>query len=288
MSYPPTLKQELIKYGATPTGNAEWDKEILHSYRCGRANEIVALDSFAKIVMRATDDITKSKIHYHDLSDPEIYSAHSKLVMFIADNIVLAPQRRKFIVDENNQNELRFLLYYFNDCPLAEEVFPDRGYKLHKNILLYGSVGVGKTMMMQVFSEYLKRTNNPRFFYNVSVTQMVNYYSVYNNIDRFLYNEKEGRGGFQGQPMNICLNDIGVDNRPFYGVDTQTIVSDLLHARNEIWANFSEYDRKFAHLTTNLTIDQLKKKFSHKDEYGRVVDRFKTYNAIPISGKSRR
>lgn len=288
MTYPQSLRLELLKLGATPTGNAEWDKEVLHTLRNGSSNQIAAITSFEKLVKRATDDIIKSKSYYPDLSDPVVFEAHMKFLMFIANDIVLAPQRRKFDVDDNNREEIRFLLYYFNDCPLAEEVFPDRGYKLHKNILLYGGVGVGKTMMMQIFSEYLKRNGNPRFFHNVSVTQMVNYNSVYNNIDKFLYNEKEGRGGFQGQPVNLCLNDIGVDTRPFYGTDTQTTVSDFLHARNEIWANFSEYDRKFAHLTTNLTIDQLKKKFSHKDEYGRVVDRFKTYNAIPVKGQSRR
>ena len=85
----------------------------------------------------------------------------------------------------------------------------------------------------------------------------------------------------------VCARH-GVDNRPFYGIDTQTIVSDFLHARNEIWGNLSEYARRFAHLTTNLTNEQLSAKFASKDEYGRIVDRFKTYNVIPLPGKSRR
>ena len=154
-----------------------------------------------------------------DLSDPSVFSAHMAILEYVANNIILAPQRRKFEIDENNSEVIRFLMYYFNNCELAEQVFPKRGYKLHKNILLQGGVGVGKTMLMQIFSEYLKRTNNPRYFFNVSVTQMVNYYSINNNIDRFLYNEREGEG-YQGSPVNLCLNDIGVDNRPFYGIDT--------------------------------------------------------------------
>ncbi|MCH5225049.1 MAG: AAA family ATPase [Muribaculaceae bacterium] len=205
----------------------------------------------------------------------------------MANNIVLRPQRRTFDIDDDNKDVLRFLLYYFNGCPLAEEVFPGRGYKLHKNILLQGPAGVGKTMMLQIFAEYLRRNGNPRQFLSISVTEMVNYYTVFNNIDRYLYNVKDSKS-FQGNPINLCLNDIGVENRPFYGVDTNTIVSDFLHARNEIWTNFSDFDRKFAHLTTNLTIEQLKKKFSLKDEYGRIIDRFKTYNVIPVTGKSRR
>ena len=106
---------------------------------------------------------------------------------------MLARQRRQFVIDDNNRSVIRFLLYYFNGCPLAEEVFPGRGYKLHKNIMLQGGVGVGKTMLMQVFSEYLMRIRSPRFFYNLSVTQMVNYYTLHNNLDRFTFNEEENK-----------------------------------------------------------------------------------------------
>lgn len=75
--------------------------------------------------------------------------------------------------------------------------------------------------------------------------------------------------------------------RPFYGIETDTIIHDFLHARNEIWSNWVEYDRKFAHLTTNLNDEKLKAKFSKKDSYGRILDRFKTYNVIPILSESR-
>ena len=76
---------------------------------------------------------------------------------------MLARQRRQFVIDDNNRSVIRFLLYYFNGCPLAEEVFPGRGTN-SQNIMLQGGVGVGKTMLMQVFSEYLMRIRSPRFF----------------------------------------------------------------------------------------------------------------------------
>ena len=148
-----------------------------------------------------------------------------------------------------------------------------------------GNVGTGKTMLMQIFSEYLRATKNPNFFENVSVTQMTNYFTMHNNIDRYTYNE-ENNVGFQSKPVNICLNDIGVENRPFYGIDTRTIVEDFLHARNEIWTMTAIDQRKFAHLTTNLDLKKLKETFS--DDFGRLVDRFKTYNIIVLKGESRR
>ena len=232
-------------------------------------------------INKAMRDIRKNKLIADDLADPDIYRAHAKTLVWIADNIVLAHQRRKFIVDGNNKDILRFLLYYFNGCPLAENVFPGRGYKLHKHILLQGNVGTGKTLLMQVFSEYLRITDNPRFFYNLSVTQMVNYYTLHNNLDRYTFNEEENKG-FRCMPVNICLNDIGVQSTKFYGTDTETLTNEFLHARNEIWTQY----HKMAHLTTNLTNEQLKQKY--RDGFGRLLDRFKTYNIIPLTGDSRR
>lgn len=287
MAYPQCLYTELVKYGQKPTGNLEWDQAVLDLCKRRASAEVKQISLIGPIIEKCQKTADRQRLSLPDLSDPAVYSAHVKLWLYIANNIVLAPQRRKFEVDKHNEKVLRFLLLYFNECPVAEEVFPDRGYKLHKHIMLQGGVGVGKTMMMQIFSEYLKQTNNPRYFYNVSVTQMVNHYSIHNDIDSYLYNIRETRS-FQGKPVNICLNDIGVENRPFYGIDTTTIIHDFLHARNEIWANCGEYDRRFAHLTTNLTTNQLKDLFSVKDTYGRVIDRFKTFNIIPLTGDSRR
>lgn len=232
------------------------------------------------VLQRVAGDIRKSEQRRHLLEIPEIYQAHANLLVRIA-NKVLAYQHREFVIDDNNKDVLRFLLYYFNDCPLAEEVFPGRGYKLHKHIMLQGNVGTGKTLLMEIFSEYLRYTNNPNFFYNLSVTQMINYYTLHNNLDRYTFNEEENKG-FQCKPVNICLNDIGVQTTTFYGMDTKVLTDEFLHARNEIWSQF----HLKAHVTTNLSIEQLKEKY--KDGFGRLIDRFKTYNVIPLGGNSRR
>lgn len=280
--YPQTLVTELAKFGKRPTGDAEWDACILQACRNERKSAPTWL-SLHDVALRFREETEKVRKQAYNLADPDVYSAHSAFVMHIANNIVLAPQRRKFIVDDNNRDVLRFLLYYFNNCPLAEEVFPGRGYKLHKSILIQGGVGVGKTLLMQIFSEYLQRTDNPRFFWNLSVTQMVNYYTIHNNLDRFTYNEEECRG-FKCNPQNVCLNDIGIQDRTFFGMDTGLLTDEFLHARNEIWTQYG----KFAHLTTNLDNNELQKRFKRNDGFGRLVDRFKTYNVIPLMGKSRR
>ena len=228
-----------------------------------------------------------AKRKFDDLTNEEVYQAHARLLMYIANNVCLASQHRKYEVDEYNSKVLRFLLYYFNNCSLAETVFPEKDYKLHKNLLLMGKAGTGKTLMMQIFAEYLRATNNPNAFQDVSVTQMTNYFTMHNNIDLYTYNEADTKA-WEGRPHNVCLNDIGVENRPFYGIDTRTIVCDFLHARNEIWQQsvYSPDQSKFAHLTTNLTQKKLLEVFS--DEFGRLTDRFKTYNIITLQGDSRR
>ena len=237
--------------------------------------------SLAECIERAANRLQREQKEEADLSNPATYKEHVNALLWVANNMVLRTQRRRFIVDEHNRDVLRFLLFYFNGCPLAEDVFPGRGYKLHKHIMLQGAVGTGKTLLMQVFSEYLRISENPRYFYNLSVTQMVNYYTLHNNLDRYTFNEEENRG-FKCMPVNICLNDIGVQSVKFYGTDTETLTDEFLHARNEIWTNY----HKMAHLTTNLTTEQLKQKY--KDGFGRLLDRFKTYNIIPLTGESRR
>ena len=65
-------------------------------------------------------------------------------------------------------------------------------------------------------------------------------------------------------------------------MDTQLLTNEFLHARNEIWTQMGNT----AHLTTNLTIKQLEERFA--DGFGRLIDRFKTYNVIKLTGESRR
>lgn len=280
--YPKTLADALAMYHKKPTGNVDWDQAVLASCRNKEKSSTTWLE-LHDVALKVHHDIEKARLSSFDLQDEGIYKAHAKLLLYIANNIVLARQRRQFVIDDNNRNVIRFLLYYFNGCPLAEEVFPGRGYKLHKNIMLQGGVGVGKTMLMQVFSEYLMRINSPRFFYNLSVTQMVNYYTLHNNLDRFTFNEEENRG-FQCTPVNICLNDIGIQDKTFFGMDTGLLTDEFLHARNEIWTQYG----KCAHLTTNLDDKALRKRFERNDGFGRLIDRFKTYNIIPMGGVSRR
>lgn len=238
-----------------------------------------------RVIEKVFEDSQKRRHNFPDLTIKSIYDMHARLVQTIANEICLKHQRKVLQIDGNNASVFKFLLYYFNDCPLAEEVYPDKDYTLEKNIMLMGKSGAGKTITMQIFSEYLKRTRNPMHFFNLSVTQMVNYYTIHGNLDRYTYNEENSKG-FDGEPVNVCLNDIGLKDMLHFGQDTAILTENFLHARNEIWTMTAPEQRKFAHLTTNLDVSKIKEKFG--DEYNRLIDRFKTYNVIEYKGESRR
>lgn len=228
------------------------------------------LNEYKRVVNHSFDDLTNVKI----------YNTHATILNHCGD-IIMAKQFKNFLIDDRNRDVLKFLLYYFNNNKLAETVFPDEDYKIHKNLMLCGPVGVGKTMLMQVFSKYLEVTKNINSFVNLSVTQMVNYYKMNNHLDRYTFNEK-GSDKFDGNPLNMCLNDIGMQTHLHFGTDTKVLVIDFLLARNEIWTQTG----KTAHITTNLTVPELKEYFD--DGVGRMSDRFKTYNVINLDGESRR
>ena len=220
---------------------------------------------------------TTQEVFNPGIEDEQIYNLHSRMVLEIGNNYCRR-ECRKFEVDGHNANVLRFLLYYFNGSTKALDVFPDKEYGLNKNILLVGNPGTGKTLIMQIFADYLRLTDNPNRFENLSLTQMSNHYKLHGNIDCYTYNETGG--SFEGKPFNVCLNDIGIDlKQKSFGTDMDAIVDEFLFARYEIY----QHRRKRTHLTSNLSVSDFKQKFEE-----RIVDRFKSYNVIALTGKSRR
>lgn len=214
-----------------------------------------------------------------DLSDELEYKKHANLIVNIGD-ILLSREKRRFDIDTRNAKLMRFLTLYFNDSAMCEEVFEGKEYKLHKNLLIIGSPGTGKTLAFQIFAQYLEELKNPNRFKNISITEIMNYYKLNGHIDKYTYNEKESKK-FEGNPFNVVLNDIGLEteNQKSYGTSLVSVIDEFLYARYEIYQN-----RGFKyHLTSNSTIEDFEKRFGD-----RLVDRFKMFNVIILDGESRR
>lgn len=56
-------------------------------------------------------DISRTSKSFPDLTDPDIFKCHWDFLCRVAEDIVLAPQRRKFVIDDNNNKIIIFLLY---------------------------------------------------------------------------------------------------------------------------------------------------------------------------------
>ena len=145
----------------------------------------LTLQQIENLIQRHKESI--QNVSEYDLTDTQEYYSHWNLISNLGTDYT-EREFRKFDVDDNNSKLIQFLLYYFNGCRYAQNVFPEENYKVHKNLLLVGEPGTGKTMLMQIFADYLKLTCNPNAFENLSVTQMMNYYKIHGHIDLYTYN----------------------------------------------------------------------------------------------------
>ena len=222
--------------------------------------------------------ITSKRTTKEQFSDDD-YIDHTKAVCVIG-SILLENEGKKFVVDDKNKKILKFLMLYFNGQKEALEVFPKKNYSLHKNIMLIGKPGAGKTLIMQVFSEYLRKTNNPLYFRNIGATELMNFQKMHGHINPFTYNINADNA-FDGNPVHLCLNDVGysAQEQKSYGTNMKVIFDEFMYARYEIWVNKGV----MFHITSNLDGDEFKDKFDN-----RIVDRLKVFNVIVVGGESRR
>lgn len=191
---------------------------------------------------------------------------------------MLLRESKAFEINEENSKLLRFLTYYFNGSFECEKVFEDKDYKAHKNLLILGDYGVGKTLIMKIFENYSNELALPLKFKNISITEMLNYYKMHGTLNRYTYNES--KDSFEGKPIHLCLNDIGIETKQKnFGTDLDVLIDEFLYSRYEIYQNRMI---RF-HMTSNLSVEQFKAKFD-----GRIVDRLKSFNVLVINGKSKR
>lgn len=153
---------------------------------------------------------------------------------------------KTFVIDKWNKEIIWLLSLYFTN----DERFKTFGFDLNKGIFLYGGVGVGKTLIMQMFME------NPKHSYILKpcayiATQYAQhghngiqpYYTRPRNIvssDHFGHRDI----------MGICFDDLGTEeNEKFYGTEKNCMAMIL----NERYVRLNPFSN--THITTNLTAD---------------------------------
>lgn len=68
-----------------------------------------------------------------DLTDYDEFDRHCAMIEQIG-SAYMEREFSEFVVDEYNRDVIRFLVYYFNNCKLAENIFPGKDYKVHKTL----------------------------------------------------------------------------------------------------------------------------------------------------------
>ena len=218
------------------------------------------------------------KVSKYNLLSPTEYEKHLTLIKNIGDAL-LVREGKRFIIDESNADVIRFLLLYFNDYRECEQVFPNMNHVLEKNLIIVGEPGTGKTLLMEIFSKYLEVMKNRHHFKCTSMVVLMNYYKVHGHINKYTFNEDKENG--KCEPFALCLNDIGleVESQKSYGTTIRDVVDEFLYARYEICQQW--YIRTY--LTSNYDVEDFKQRFNY-----RINDRLKSYNLVPLTGRSRR
>jgi hypothetical protein len=161
-----------------------------------------------------------------------------------------------FEIDKDNEDVIDQLY-----CYLTGNLQLFRG-SVDKGIMLQGSIGTGKTILLRGFAGIIGKL----------LDRMFEYYSAF-DINRLVV--KDGIEKYSKRPL--LIDDLGKEQEIIkdYGTDVRPIL-ELFAARYDSGA--------ITFVTTNYNTDTFAKKYGQQ-----TVDRFKeTFNFFQLNGKSRR
>ena len=185
-----------------------------------------------------------SKIHLID-TDEEL-NLHKKLFDFFAKKKIV-----NYSYCPENSEIITKLIYYFNGSEKS-------GLDLNKSIALIGPPGSGKTIIMEIFAEYLKAIATPNYniFRTTSIEQLKEYYKANNQLNYFTTNYTQSAYTVLSKPFSLCVNEAFIYyNEKSYGTDISEIFNSFWMLRYEVFQTFG----KLTHLTSNLDTEDMKK-----------------------------
>lgn len=192
---------------------------------------------------------------------------------------------REFAPTQHQIPVVKALCLYFTNNPRFEELDTDQynsvgiPFSLNKGIWMWGNPGVGKTMLMHMFSR------NKKLCYRLlQCPKIVSSYTIdgYDAVKQYsrVWPEPAGGSNFFQKKIGICYNDLGTEQMraKHYGNDINVMETLFL----ETYENHVPFSDR--HVTTNLTFDQV------EQCYGlRVKDRIKEcFNVFELKGDSLR
>lgn len=159
----------------------------------------------------------------------------------------------------------------------------EKEYNLNKSIALTGTYGVGKSRLMRIFQNYIRKTkqfNHPNIFRIISIEDVIQGMTSDEPINsEILYNCNTSVDRPAKKPANLLINEFGYQyGGKSFGTEYKELIEMFLMKRYDI---FQEYG-KMTHVTMNFDTEDLAGVFPPK-----IIDRFKEmFNIIPLDGKS--
>ncbi len=162
-----------------------------------------------------------------------------------AKSYLLQLEHKDFIIDDDNSKVINNLFLYFirsKNCKL----------ELNKGLWIEGSLGIGKSLTMRIFSDFCRIVSKITNFTFVSknASQITDIYKENGNLDAFTWN----KNGFYKKPIPLHIDELGREERPvdYYGTKLN-VCQRILEDRYEIWQRFGVP----TFITTNLQKDEV-------------------------------
>jgi hypothetical protein len=136
-------------------------------------------------------------------------------------------------------------------------------------------LGVGKTTLVNVFREFLKKFRQGFLVNTASVIS--DSYCATGCLDTYISN----KNGYTGKPVDLCIDELGREQIPAMHFGSKlNVMQYVLHQRYSLWQSGTA----LTHVTTNLTASDV---LSRYDDF--IFDRCRQmFNIINISGHSKR
>ena len=179
----------------------------------------------------------------------------------------IASEIKDFAIDEHNKAVYSSVFDYFFGI--------EGDLDLKKGLWIEGDIGTGKSTMMRLFSELLKKQFKGFKIYDC--TRVSNDYAINCDLDRYTYNQS----GYNGEPVNMCFDELGKETIPSIHFGQKlNVMQHILHVRYTLWQGYGV--KTF--VTTNDGIKDIENKYGSY-----IKDRcIEMFNFVSMTGKSRR
>ena len=232
------------------------------------STETGALESFSEIELTSEEQeeaIRKAREKkYYKIREQEYWEnvARSREKIIFNPEGLFEHAKKTIEVDEHNERIVKLLCSYFTGDKRFEQI---NNFSLRKGIYLFGNPGVGKTFLMQMFSQnqmqsyslVSARTIEAEFSSAKKNSEeggemSINYYS---NIITIPMNSNP----YGHNNLGICIDDIGTETMgKFYGKEKNVITEVILNRYD------NGLPHHLTHVTTNLTADEVEQRYGSR------------------------